>query len=281
MDSPPEPNKAKSFQPHPHHSGEHSQNPFNKDRKHTQHEGKYNNRPHFPKMAFPVFEGKDPKIWRDKCEDYFRIFDIPEFLWVSMASMRIVGDAARWVRVEKNRGDLGNWTTFMQKVEDKFGAYDYMCALQDLLELQQQGSVEDYVLSFESLQFQIEMHNTGYDKMFFITQFTRGLKPDISAAVQAQVPNTMERAVLLAKIQQQLQERGKPKYQRTIPSQKYLTASTHKIEPKQESAVSPYSKERHKRDYCKANNLCFIVWSTLIPTIYLNALKGQEIKLMP
>jgi hypothetical protein len=67
----------------------------------------------------------------------------------------------------------------------------------------------------------------------------------------------MERAVMLDKIQQQLQGRGKPKYQRTIPSQKYLTASTHKTEPKQQSAVSPYSKERQKRDYCKANNLCF------------------------
>jgi hypothetical protein len=71
----------------------------------------------------------------------------------------------------------------MGKVETKFGAYDYMHALQELLELQQQGSVEDYVAAFESLQFQIEMHNTGYDKMFFITQFTRGLKPEISAAV--------------------------------------------------------------------------------------------------
>lgn len=38
-------------------------------------------------MTFHVFTGKDPKIWRDKCEDYFRIFDIPEFLGVSMASM--------------------------------------------------------------------------------------------------------------------------------------------------------------------------------------------------
>lgn len=74
-------------------------------------------------------------------------------------------------RVEKNRGDLGNWPTFMGKVETKFGAYDYMHALQELL------------AAFESLQFQIEMHNTGYDKMFFITQFTRGLKPEISAAV--------------------------------------------------------------------------------------------------
>jgi hypothetical protein len=73
-------------------------------------------------------------------------------------------------------------------------------------------ALQELLAAFESLQFQIEMHNTGYDKMFFITQFTRGLKPEISAAVQAKVPSTMERAVMLAKIQQQLQEKGKHKY---------------------------------------------------------------------
>jgi hypothetical protein len=55
---------------------------------------------------------------------------------MSIASMSIDGDVARWVRVEKNRGDLGDWTAFMTKVEAKFGAYDYMHALQELLQLQ-------------------------------------------------------------------------------------------------------------------------------------------------
>lgn len=64
--------------------------------------------------------------------------------------------------------------------------------------------MEEYASKFEDLQFQIEMHNSGYDTMFFVTQFTKGLKPDISAAVQSQLPKTMERVVMLAKIQQQL-----------------------------------------------------------------------------
>jgi hypothetical protein len=183
LDSIPHSMQPRPRQPHPHRSGENFHNPFHRGSTANQHSASNSHRPHLPKMTFPVFMSKDPKIWCDKCEDYFRIFDIPKFLWVSMASMSIDGDAARWVRVEKNRGDLGNWPTFMGKVETKFGAYDYMHALQELLELQQQGSVEDYVAAFESLQFQIEMHNTGYDKMFFITQFTRGLKPEISAAV--------------------------------------------------------------------------------------------------
>jgi hypothetical protein len=101
------------------------------------------------------------------------------------------------------------------------------------------------------------MHNTSYDKMFFITQFTRGLKPEIFAVVQAQVPSTMERAVMLAKIQQQSQEKGKSKYQRGSTAQKYLNTSASKSEHKQQSTISPYSKERQKRDYCKTNNLCF------------------------
>lgn len=76
----------------------------------------------------------------------------------------------------------------MKAVEDKFGAYDYIQALLQLLELRQEGSVEEYVTEFDNLQFQIEMHNIGYDKMFFITQFFRGLKPENSFVVQSQVP---------------------------------------------------------------------------------------------
>jgi hypothetical protein len=48
--------------------------------------------------------------------------------------------------------------------------------------------------------------------MFFITQFTRGLRPDIAAVVQSQLPQTMETAVRIAKVQEQLMERGKFKY---------------------------------------------------------------------
>lgn len=210
-----------------------------------------------PKLVFPSFEGVDPTIWRDKCEDYFRIMKIPEYMWVTIAFIHMNGNAAKWARVLRCKGELGNWTQFMNAVEAKFGSYDYKHALESLLELSQEGSMEDYVTEFENLQFQIEMHNTGYDKLFFITQFTRGLKPEIGAAVQSQVPKTMERAVMLAKVQQHLWEKGRLKFSKYPSTQRASSSQTSKYESKQNGPTSTWSKERQKRDFCKANNLCF------------------------
>jgi hypothetical protein len=69
---------------------------------------------------------------------------------------------------------LGNWEQFVTAVEAKFGSFDYIDALTELLELKETGSVEEYATTFENLQFQVEMHNSGYDTMFFVTQFARG-----------------------------------------------------------------------------------------------------------
>ena len=33
-----------------------------------------------PKMSFPRFTGANPTIWKDKCLDYFRIFNIHTFI---------------------------------------------------------------------------------------------------------------------------------------------------------------------------------------------------------
>jgi len=115
-----------------------------------------------PEMLFPKFEGVDPKIWLDKCENYFCIFNVHESMWVTSASLHMEGNAARWWQVYKQQNGLGTWTQFKQAVESKFGAYAYREALNELLELKQTGTVEDYVTTFEALQFQLSMHNTGY-----------------------------------------------------------------------------------------------------------------------
>jgi hypothetical protein len=51
------------------------------------------------------------------------------------------------------------------------------------------------------------MYDQGMGDTYFISQFVKGLKPEIRYQVQGQVPATMERAVMLAKIQQQIQEK--------------------------------------------------------------------------
>jgi hypothetical protein len=67
----------------------------------------------------------------------------------------------------------------------------------------------------------------------------------------------METAVRIAKIQEQLVERNKSKYPKSAYASRSYTAAGSKPEPKpQFNAPSHLTKERQKRDFCKANNLC-------------------------
>jgi len=52
-------------------------------------------------MQFPTFDGENPKIWIDNCENYFTIYTIPKRLWVTAASMHLQGNAAMWWQAYK------------------------------------------------------------------------------------------------------------------------------------------------------------------------------------
>jgi hypothetical protein len=70
------------------------------------------------------------------------------------------------------------------------------------------------------------MHNSGYDDLFFASQFFNGLKDEIRDTVQSQVPEDVDRAVLLAKIQQRIVERGKIKRQKYGGLSKQIMSQT-------------------------------------------------------
>jgi hypothetical protein len=86
-----------------------------------------------PKMSFPKFIGENPRIWIDKCHDYFRIFNIPECMWTTAVSLHMEDNVAKWFQVYKLKAGLGDWRVFVAAVEEKFGAFYYMKAVHDLL----------------------------------------------------------------------------------------------------------------------------------------------------
>jgi hypothetical protein len=93
-------------------------------------------------------------------------------------------NAAKWLQVYKLRNGLGTWSDFVVAIEEKFGAYDYRQAIQDLLQLRQEGTVEEYTQEFEVVQFQVFMFNTGFDDLFFTSHYINGLKEKLRSAVQ-------------------------------------------------------------------------------------------------
>jgi hypothetical protein len=35
-----------------------------------------------PQMNFPVFDGSNPKLWRNRCETYFEFYVVPSEMWI-------------------------------------------------------------------------------------------------------------------------------------------------------------------------------------------------------
>jgi hypothetical protein len=92
-------------------------------------------------------------IWHDKCDEYFSLYKIPDTMKTSAASLHLEGNATKWYQVYKLKNGLVSWDRFISVVEEKFGAYHYRKSLDLLLELKQEGMVEEYTSEFESLQF--------------------------------------------------------------------------------------------------------------------------------
>lgn len=55
------------------------------------------------------------------------------------------------------------------------------------------------------------MHNLGLDETFFITQFIQGLKSELKGPVDSQVPESVDRAVFLAQVEQSILDKSKVK----------------------------------------------------------------------
>lgn len=163
-----------------------------------------------------------------------------------MASLHMDRNAEKWMQFHKITNGLGSWEHFMKVVQNKFGAYEYQHCIDSMLELEQTGTVEEYVTEFEALQFQIVVHNPGMGDTYFVSQFIKGLKSDIRFLVHGQVPQTMERAIMVVKIQQSIQERSKTKSQPGKSFGKSFQATSK--DSKSTTFTSHLGKERQMRD---------------------------------
>jgi hypothetical protein len=180
--------KPSSSKPHKHYNEQHTKDTI----------------PHhsLPKMQFPTFDGEHPKIWFDNCENYFTIYTIPDKLWVTTAAMHMQGNAAkRWQAYKQTHRNL-TWKQFCSVVHEEFGSDDYRSAVNEMLSLKQTNTVEEYTTQLQALQFEVSMHSTNVDELFFATTYVNGLRDDIRAVVEPHTPTTVKKATTIAKIQQ-------------------------------------------------------------------------------
>ena len=139
-----------------------------------------------------------------------------------------------------------------------------------LLNLKQRTTVEEYQREFQELVYKATMLNHHYDEHMFIAHFIRGLKPDIRAAVESQVLETLERAYLLARVQQEVWEEnrhGTGQHKTPLAGRQEIQAPPKDtLRPSLKIGSGDYWKDRQLRDYRRANHLCFKCGEKYDPT---------------
>jgi hypothetical protein len=188
--------------------------------------------------------------------EYFKLFNIQEHMWLTAATIHLDGNAKHWFRAYKLRHDVPDWPTFISAIEEKIGSNDHRQYMSALLSLKQHGTVQEYKLQFEELMFKISSHNPYYDETFFVQQFIKGLKKELRGPVASQLPETVDRSILLALVQQDIISQNKPWRQAFVPKPDAPVACQDMAKPALKIGHGEFWKERQLRDYRRANGQC-------------------------
>lgn len=153
-----------------------------------------------PKLDFPHFDGTDVRIWLDKCQAFFNLYQIPHGFKVQAASMHLTDSAAHWYQSFKLLNPYHDWDIFKISVLDEFEVNSHRNKLMELLSVKQQGSVEEYKRKFEQLMYHVCLYDSTLSETLLVTKFILGLKDELRATVEAQCPDIVSKAAQLALI---------------------------------------------------------------------------------
>ena len=120
--------------------------------------------------------------------------------------------------------------------------------------MRQTDAVTDYKIAFEQLVYSIRLYDKTIGEPYLISQFILGLKEELRAAIEIQLPDSMSKAATLALIQEGLLLRQKK------PSSKFSSSKSSSASVS-DAATSAQAgelwKARQLKEYRKMNGLCF------------------------
>jgi hypothetical protein len=186
-----------------------------------------------PKIDFPKFDGDHPQVWREKCEKYFTMYSVPTHVWVPFASINFRGTAELWLQAYEAQHTIGSWAELCVAVEQKFGRDLHHNYMRELLTIKQTSDVLEYAGRFEQAKHRVLVHNRDMGDVFFVQKFIDGLKHTISSAIVLHKPRTVDAALSLALMQEELLETSFKRYH-SRPGRDF-TRSSHKHDQMQPS----------------------------------------------
>lgn len=159
-----------------------------------------------PRIELPRFDGSNPRLWQDRCEDYFALWGTPQPQWIQFASAQFEGAAARWLESARRRIPRATWSEFCQHLVQRFGRNQHRTLVRQLCHISQITYVAEYVERFSELYDQVTAYEICPEIVHYVTHFIDGLKPTIRMAVAIQQPVDLDAAVQLAMLYEELSD---------------------------------------------------------------------------
>ncbi|PNX90017.1 retrotransposon gag protein, partial [Trifolium pratense] len=133
------------------------------------------------KVELPMFNGEDPAGWISRAEVYFRVQNTRPEIKVNLAQLCMEGGTIHFFNSLINENEKLDWETLKQELLERYGGQGEGDVYEQLTELRQKGSVDDYINDFEYLTAQIPRLP---DKQF-LGYFLHGLKEEIRGKVRS------------------------------------------------------------------------------------------------
>ncbi|KAK9690943.1 hypothetical protein RND81_09G165300 [Saponaria officinalis] len=170
----------------------------------SSYQGNRNNLKFTPKLEFPTFDGRNPRIWKKKCLKYFNLCKIPDNQRVDLASMYMVGRAESWFNSYIVVRQNVLWDEFIVDLCARFKEEIAGNVVEEFNKLHQTNSIDDYLDAFENLRGLMLQRNPLLPDQYFLDSFIGGLKPAVKPFVRAFKPQTLASAVEYARLQEEL-----------------------------------------------------------------------------
>jgi hypothetical protein len=178
----------------PHTEGEHSSHPHNFQNHHFQRDLR------LLRVDVTKFDGSDPTGWVTQMEHYFSLYSITDDLAkLQYGVLHLDQERWKWWQwIKTSRQEYIAWTHFVAELYERFETDTNH--LGHLTKLKQSGTVEDFIATFERLDFRTEGMSDAFFREFFIS----GLKDEIQAHVLVAQPQSWVEATIRDKEAQQV-----------------------------------------------------------------------------
>ncbi|KAF3772980.1 hypothetical protein EJ110_NYTH56431 [Nymphaea thermarum] len=148
-----------------------------------------------PKMDFPRIDGKRPKEWIYKAEQYFICQEIADQHRIRLSKMYLEKEAIEWYCFWEEHFPNATWDFFKEELLLRFGDTTYVNHEIELRNLKQTSTVQDYQTKFERLSNMVK--NRPVESK--IAHFIGGLNEDIQIEMLRDPPTELRCDLCLGK----------------------------------------------------------------------------------